>query len=140
MTARRRFLAQGAALAAVPFISTRTTRGLAAAAKPRLGFALCGLGELSEHQIAPALLKTQRCRLAGLITDSPAKAAAWQKKYEIPSSSVALISAGIPRPRGGSTSMYSSQSVPSGTCWEIQVGLAFSLPPNQYGRNPRTLR
>jgi predicted dehydrogenase len=88
MTARRRFLAQGAALAAVPFISTRTTRGLAAAAKPRLGFALCGLGELSEHQIAPALPKTQRCRLAGLITDSPAKAAAWQKKYEIPSSSV----------------------------------------------------
>jgi predicted dehydrogenase len=88
MTARRRFLAQSAALAAVPFISTRSTRARAAASKPRLGFALCGLGELSEHQIAPALLKTQRCRLAGLITDSPAKATAWQKKYEIPSSSV----------------------------------------------------
>src|SRR5580658_10221002 len=88
MTARRRFLAQGAALAAVPFISTRTTRGLAAAAKPKLGFALCGLGELSEHQIAPALLKTARCRLTGLITDSPAKATAWQGKYGIPARSV----------------------------------------------------
>jgi predicted dehydrogenase len=88
MTARRRFLAQGAALAAVPFISTRTTRSLAEASRPKLGFALCGLGELSENQIAPALLKTQRCRLAGLITDSPAKAAAWQRKYAIPARSV----------------------------------------------------
>jgi predicted dehydrogenase len=88
MTVRRRFIAQGAALAALPFISTRTTRALAAAASPKLGFALCGLGELSEHQIAPALLKTGRCKLTGLITDSPAKAAAWQSKYGIPARSV----------------------------------------------------
>jgi predicted dehydrogenase len=88
MTARRRFLAQGAAFAAVPFISTRATRALTEASQPKLGFALCGLGELSENQIAPALLKTRRCRLAGLITDSPAKAAAWQKKYSIPARSV----------------------------------------------------
>jgi len=83
MTARRRFLAQGAALAALPFISTRITRARAEAARPKLGFALCGLGELSENQIAPALLKTRRCRLAGLVTDSPAKAVAWQHKYGI---------------------------------------------------------
>ncbi len=88
MTARRRFLAQGAALAALPFISTRTTRALAEASKPKLGFALCGLGELSEHQIAPALMKTERCKLTGLVTDSPAKAAAWQTKYGIPARSV----------------------------------------------------
>ena len=88
MTARRRFIAQSVALAALPFISTRTTRALAAAAKPKLGFALCGLGDLSEHLIAPSLLKTKRCRLTGLITDSPAKAAAWQKQYGIPARSV----------------------------------------------------
>jgi predicted dehydrogenase len=88
MTGRRRFIAQGSALAALPFISTRITRALAAASKPKLGFALCGLGDLSEHQIAPALLKTSRCRLTGLITDSPAKARAWQSKYAIPARSV----------------------------------------------------
>lgn len=88
MSARRRFIQQGAALAAIPFISTRVTRALAAAAKPKLGFALCGLGELSANQIAPALLKTKRCRLAGVITDTPAKAAQWQAKYAISAHSV----------------------------------------------------
>jgi predicted dehydrogenase len=88
MTVRRRFIAQGAALAALPFISTRTTRALAAASNPRLGFALCGLGELSEHQIAPALLKTARCRLTAVITDSATKASAWQSRYGIPARSV----------------------------------------------------
>jgi predicted dehydrogenase len=88
MTARRRFIAQGAALAALPFISTRTPRARAEASKPKLGFALCGLGQLSEYQIAPALLKTKRCRLTGVITDSPAKAAAWQSRYGIPSGCV----------------------------------------------------
>jgi predicted dehydrogenase len=88
MTVRRRFIAQSASLAALPFISTRTTRALAAASKPKLGFALCGLGELSEHQIAPALLKTRRCRLTGVITDSVAKASAWQSRYGIPARSV----------------------------------------------------
>jgi len=88
MTARRRFIAQSAALAALPFIGTRTTRALAAASRPKLGFALCGLGDLSENIIAPSLLKTQRCRLTAVITDSPAKAAVWQKKYGIPARGV----------------------------------------------------
>ena len=88
MTARRRFIAQGASFAALPFISTRVTRALAAAAQPKLGFALCGLGELAEQQIAPALLKTKRCRLTSLITDSPAKASAWQRQYAIPARSI----------------------------------------------------
>jgi predicted dehydrogenase len=88
MTARRQFIAQGAALAALPLISTSKTRLLAAASRPKLGFALCGLGELSEQQIAPALLKTARCKLTGLITDSPNKASAWQRQYGIPARSV----------------------------------------------------
>jgi predicted dehydrogenase len=88
MTTRRRFIRHAATAAALPFISTRVTRALAAAAKPKLGFALCGLGELSAGQIAPALLKTQRCRLAGIITDTPAKAAQWQRQYAVPAHSV----------------------------------------------------
>ena len=72
-----------AALAAAPFISTRVTRALAAAAKPKLGFALCGLGSLSTHQLAPALQKTANCRLVGIITGTPAKAAKWKTQYGI---------------------------------------------------------
>lgn len=81
--ARRKLLVQAAALAVAPFISTRVTRALAAAAKPRLGFALCGLGSLSTHQLAPALQKTSNCRLAGIITGTPAKALRWKAQYAI---------------------------------------------------------
>ena len=74
MTARRTFIAQAAAIAAAPFISTSVTRALAAASQKKLGFALCGLGSLSSQQIAPALQKTTHCRLSAIITDTPAKA------------------------------------------------------------------
>jgi predicted dehydrogenase len=88
MTGRRKFLAQAATAAAVPFISTSVTRALAAASRKKLGFALCGLGGLSANQIAPALRKTQYCRLTGIITDTPAKAADWKSQYNIPDRSV----------------------------------------------------
>ena len=88
MTDRRQFIAQAAALAAAPFISTRVTRALAAQSRKKLGFALCGLGELSAGQIAPALAETEHCRLAGVITDSPAKAAEWRSRYGFPERSV----------------------------------------------------
>jgi predicted dehydrogenase len=83
MATRRQFIASTAAMTAAPFISTRVTRARAAAARKRLGFALCGLGSLSTHQIAPALQKTTNCRLAGIITGTPAKAVAWQAQYGI---------------------------------------------------------
>lgn len=88
MTNRRKFIAQVAALAAAPFISTRVTRALAAQSRKKLGFALCGLGELSAGQIAPALRETEHCRLAGVITDTPAKAVEWRNRYGIPERSV----------------------------------------------------
>jgi predicted dehydrogenase len=77
---RRRFLAQTAALASASVL------GSIRAAEPgrKLGVALCGLGSLSEHQIAPALLKTQHCRMAGLISGSPEKLERWGEKYEVP--------------------------------------------------------
>jgi predicted dehydrogenase len=88
MATRRKFVVQAAALAAAPFISTRVTRALAAASKKKLGFALCGLGSLSTNQIAPALQKTEHCRLAGIITGTPAKALRWQARYNIPGRNV----------------------------------------------------
>jgi predicted dehydrogenase len=88
MIGRRSFIAQATAVAAAPFISTRVTRALAAASRKKLGFAICGLGNLSEHQIAPALEKTENCRLTAVITDTPAKAADWKARYGIPDRSV----------------------------------------------------
>jgi len=85
---RRRFLAETAiALAAAPFISTSATREKARQSR-KLGVAVCGLGKLSENQIARALLKTNNCRLAGIVTGTPSKAAAWKAKYGIPDANV----------------------------------------------------
>lgn len=83
MSTRRRFVAQAGALAAAAFISTSRTRALAAASRKKLGFALCGLGGLATGQIAPALQKTQNCRLAGIITGNPAEAGNWKAQYGI---------------------------------------------------------
>jgi predicted dehydrogenase len=88
MTGRRTFIAQAAAIAAAPFISTSVTRALAAASRKKLGFALCGLGGLSSQQIAPALQKTANCRLTAIITDTPAKAASWKTQYNIADRSI----------------------------------------------------
>jgi predicted dehydrogenase len=88
MTTRRKVLAQAAAVAAAPFISTAVTRALAAASGKKLGFALCGLGGLGSGQIAPALQKTENCRLAGIITGNPAEAAKWKLQYDIPDRSI----------------------------------------------------
>jgi predicted dehydrogenase len=86
---RRRFM-QGAtaAIIAAPFISTSTTRAKAASSRKKLGVALCGLGGLSTNQIAPALQKTERCRLAGIVSGTSSKAAEWRKKYDLPARSV----------------------------------------------------
>jgi predicted dehydrogenase len=88
MTTRRSFVSGSAALATLPFISTRVTRAWTAASRRKLGFALCGLGSLSTHQIAPALQKTANCRLAGIVTGTPAKAARWKAQYGIPDKNI----------------------------------------------------
>lgn len=54
----------------------------------KIGFALAGLGNLSTHQIAPALQKTKFCRLAGIVTGHPAKATAWKAQYNIPDKNI----------------------------------------------------
>jgi predicted dehydrogenase len=84
---RRHFIQTTAALTAAPFISTRVTQALARDSK-KLGWAICGLGNLSTNQIAPALQKTENCRLTGIITDTPEKAKKWQAMYNIPAKNV----------------------------------------------------
>lgn len=86
---RRRFV-QGATAAAISasFISTSITRAKAASSRKKLGVALCGLGSLSTHQIAPALQKTQHCRLAGIVSGNTGSVDEWRKKYDLPARSV----------------------------------------------------
>lgn len=83
---RRDFIAQsailGSALAAAPGFT------LAQSARKKLGWAICGLGGLSENQIAPALQKASLSRLAGIITDTPAKASKWKSKYGLKDSAI----------------------------------------------------
>src|SRR5512139_977418 len=54
----------------------------------QLGYALVGLGTLSRGQLGPALQRTTNCRLAGIVTGTPAKATDWQSHYGIPGRSV----------------------------------------------------
>jgi predicted dehydrogenase len=54
----------------------------------KLGFALVGLGSLSTNQIAPALQKTKRCRLAAIVTGTPSKEKIWADKYNIPQKNI----------------------------------------------------
>lgn len=60
--------------------------GLAAAGAPgrKLGVALVGLGSYATHQLAPALLESKYCRLAGIVTGTPEKAARWARDYALP--------------------------------------------------------
>ncbi|MGH8260348.1 MAG: Gfo/Idh/MocA family protein [Steroidobacteraceae bacterium] len=92
---RRRFMLQTASAAAAPFVSAagsralaRGSRALAQGSRRKIGIALCGLGQLSRDQIAPAIAKTVHCRLAGLITGSAQKARDWQAQYGIPARSI----------------------------------------------------
>ena len=86
---RRSFLKTTAlAAASAPFIGALTSCARAAGPERKLGFALAGLGSLSTYQLAPALQKTQFCRLAGIVTGTPAKAERWKAQYHIPDRSI----------------------------------------------------
>lgn len=56
----------------------------AAPARKPLGVALVGLGGYSEGRLAPALQLTRHCRLAGIVTGTPAKAKEWQERHRLP--------------------------------------------------------
>ncbi|TDS20826.1 glucose-fructose oxidoreductase [Maribacter caenipelagi] len=54
----------------------------------KLGVALVGLGSYSTYQLAPSLLETEYCYLAGIVTGTKDKEALWQEKYNIPKKNV----------------------------------------------------
>ena len=70
--------------AAVPFVSALTPRAFATEPDKKPGVALIGLGGLSTNQIAPAFQYAKKCRLAGIVTGTPAKAEKWKAQYNIP--------------------------------------------------------
>ena len=81
---RRQFLKTTAlAAAGAPFFGGLVTKTFAAGPGRKLGFALVGLGNLSTNQLAPALQKTANCRLAAIVTGTPAKAEKWKAQYGI---------------------------------------------------------
>ena len=86
---RREFIARGAAFAASGALWRASLADATISGRQKqLGVALVGLGSLSTNQIAPALRKTANCRLAGIVTGTPAKAARWKAQYDIPDRSI----------------------------------------------------
>ena len=95
MNERRGFikdcLGLGLAAWSIPLLGARNAAAQAKPAAPgkKLGFALVGLGSLSENQIAPALAsKTKLCKLTGLVSGHPDKAKAWAQKYGVPEKNI----------------------------------------------------
>lgn len=94
---RRKFLYNlGLAGLSIPFISADTNcsdeqpnKNLMQNKKDgKLGIALVGLGSYASGQLAPALLQTEHCYLAGIVTGTPSKATAWKEKYNIPEKNI----------------------------------------------------
>src|SRR5678810_81173 len=54
----------------------------------KLGIALVGLGSYAGGQLAPALLQTGNCYLAGIVTGTPSKIPVWKEKYNIPDKNI----------------------------------------------------
>ncbi len=88
MTTRRDFLQATALTSAVATFSPNTLLAATRPAKDRLGVALVGLGYYSTDLLAPALQKTKKCYLAGIVTGTPAKAEKWKKQYNIPDKNI----------------------------------------------------
>jgi predicted dehydrogenase len=86
---RRQFVKAAMAAAALgPWFGRSSLASSQAVPERKVGFALAGLGNLSTSQIAPAFPKTKHCRLAGVITGTPAKGEEWKAKYGLPDRSV----------------------------------------------------
>lgn len=88
MLSRRRFIhLLGASAGAVTLASG--TACMAQGKKKRgLGIALVGLGSYAGGQLAPALMETQYCHLAGIVTGTPAKEKTWSANYNIPAKNI----------------------------------------------------
>lgn len=71
------------AAAALPTLTAMAPARPRVAAKQKLGVALCGLGRYA-NVLKGGLAASQYCRLAGIVTGTPAKAAQWKREYTLP--------------------------------------------------------
>ncbi len=56
--------------------------------KTKLGIAMVGLGNYATNEVGPALLETEHCYLAGIVTGTKEKEAIWQEKYGFPDKNI----------------------------------------------------
>jgi predicted dehydrogenase len=94
-SSRRKFISNlGLAGLSIPFadtedlISSIATKQKNMPSQKKLGIALVGLGAYASGQLAPALLQTSHCYLAGIVTGTPSKIPVWKAKYNIPDKNI----------------------------------------------------
>jgi glucose-fructose oxidoreductase len=89
MKSRRSFIKESmSAMAAMAVTSQAFPHVLIPRRKDKLGVALVGLGYYSTDLLAPALVQTKHCYLAGIVTGTPEKATRWQRQYNIPEKNI----------------------------------------------------
>jgi predicted dehydrogenase len=85
---RRSFLEKaslGAALSLTTFPGDINARAFEQGRK--INIALCGLGRYAGY-LAEGILTAKHCRVAGIVTGTPAKESVWKKRYQIPDKNV----------------------------------------------------
>ncbi|MBT9392581.1 Gfo/Idh/MocA family oxidoreductase [Hymenobacter sp. NST-14] len=93
-TSRRSFvknlglgLGSATVLPALAGFAPHPARKQPAYASKKLNVALCGLGRYA-NILAKGLAESEYCTLAGIVTGTPAKAAAWKAKYNLPDKNI----------------------------------------------------
>lgn len=88
---RRRFLHNAGVAVGATAMAAALPSFVQASKKSRddkkLAIALCGLGRYAGY-LAEGLQEAKHCRLAGIVTGTPAKAVDWKKRYNIPDANV----------------------------------------------------
>jgi predicted dehydrogenase len=93
MISRRSFLQKaglgaGAAAAAITLPSWLPVHRHAFRTDKKLNIALCGLGRYANYVAEGLQSDSRNCRIAGIITGTPAKALAWKERYSIPQKNI----------------------------------------------------
>jgi predicted dehydrogenase len=81
---RRSFIQQGGMSLLAASLAGTYTRD---SQQRKLNIALCGLGRYAGY-LAEGLQESRFCRLAGIITGTPAKAEKWKRQYNIPDQNI----------------------------------------------------